>query len=330
MNVADMHCDTITEIYSAGRKNKEASILKNDFSIDLMKMKQGNYIIQNFALYTDMGVEQNPLEYTLKLLDLFYQELEQHAELIGIVKSYQDIEENRKNGRMSAMLTIEEGACCRGELVLLRNFYRLGVRMMTFTWNYPNELGYPNIRTFGEDGSTRWQADEVHGITEKGIAFLEEMERIGMIMDVSHLSDAGIMDVLHYTKKPFVASHSNARTMAGHPRNLTDDMIKKMADKGCVAGINYCAAFLKNWGQEESMKSTVKDMAAHIKHYIKVGGIGCVGLGSDFDGITSVLEMKSAAHLSMLEQELYNCGLKEWEVEAVFYKNVLRIYQELL
>ena len=112
--------------------------------------------------------------------------------------------------------------------------------MMTITWNFPNELGFPN----GKDESVspaRSVPDTEHGLTETGIAFVQEMERIGMIIDISHLNDAGIRDVFRYTKKPFVASHSNARALARHPRNLTDEMIRALAERGGVAGINYYA-----------------------------------------------------------------------------------------
>ena len=141
--------------------------------------------------------------------------------MIGIVRSYRDIEDNWRKGRMSALLTIEEGGVCQGSLRFLRDFYRLGVRMMTLTWNFPNELGFPNKRERREDGTTYLVPDQSNGLTGTGIEFVEEMERLGMIIDVSHLNDAGIWDVFRHTKKPFVASHSNARAVASHPRNMT-------------------------------------------------------------------------------------------------------------
>ncbi len=329
MKVIDMHCDTIAELYYRREAAKAFSISENDCHIDLKRMKQGDYCLQNFALFTSLDRHERPFEYCMKLVDLFYTEMEQYGDRIGIVKSYEDIERNMEAGRMSAMLTIEEGGVCQGELAYLRDFYRLGVRMMTLTWNFPNELGWPN-RCRIEGDEAFFEPDTEHGLTEKGIEFLYEMEKLGMIVDVSHLSDAGISDVFCHTSKPFVASHSNARSVASHPRNLTDEMIRKLAERGGVAGINYCADFLHDWKKGESAISRVEDMILHMKHMKKVGGIGVIGLGSDYDGIGGELEMKSPADLPLLERAMEKAGFTEEEIEAVFYRNVLRVYREVL
>lgn len=335
MKVVDMHCDTIAELYYDHRDGGHASILENHLHIDLKKMVKGDYLLQNFALYTHLGREPKPFEHTMKLADTFYEELEAHQELIGIVRSWEDIEANRRAGRMSAMLTLEEGGVCQGEIAFLRDFYRLGARMMTLTWNFKNELAFPNKMEYvdkeGADCPPKCVPDTENGLTEKGIEFVREMERIGMIIDVSHLNDAGIWDVFRYTKKPFVASHSNARALASHPRNLTDEMIKALAERGGVAGINFCASFLRdeeNGG--EPKHSRCRDMVAHMKHMKQVGGIGCIGLGTDFDGITSTLEMKDCSGMQMLADEMASEGFTDGEIEAVFCKNVLRVYKELL
>lgn len=329
MKVADMHCDTIAELYYDHRDGGDASILENRLHIDLKRMKQGDYLLQNFALFTHLGREAKPFEHTMKLLDTFYTELEAHQDLIGIVRGWEDIEANRKAGRMSAMLTLEEGGVCQGELAYLRDFYRLGARMMTLTWNFENELAYPN--KIGAEHPPKCVPDTVNGLKEKGIEFVREMERIGMIIDVSHLNDAGIWDVFKYTKKPFVASHSNARALASHPRNLTDEMIKALAERGGVAGINFCAAFLQNEVDGvEPDHSYCRDMVAHMKHMRAIGGIGCIGLGTDFDGIGSIVEMKDCSGIQMLADEMSAQGFTDGEIEAVFCGNVLRLYKELL
>jgi len=258
MKVVDMHCDTISEIYKDHRAGGNASILENSMMIDLKKMQAGDYGLQNFALYTNLDrAEGKPFEYCMQLLDTFYNEMEAHRDMIGIVKSYKDIEENWKQGKMSALLTIEEGGVCQGELGFLRNFYRLGVRMMTLTWNYPNELAFPNKREMQENGRSRLVADTENGLTETGVRFVREMERLGMIIDISHLNDAGIWDVFRHTKKPFVASHSNARAVASHARNLTDEMIRALAERGGVVGINYYSCFLHDFAEGESEISRI-------------------------------------------------------------------------
>ena len=178
----------------------------------------------------------------------------------------------------------------------------------------------------------RFLPDTEHGLTEKGIEFVQEMERLGMIIDISHLNDAGIWDVFRYTKKPFVASHSNARALASHPRNLTDEMIRSLGERGGVAGINFCATFLRDRDEEgkEPDHSYCRDMVAHMKHMKNTGGIGCIGLGTDFDGIGSIVEMKDCSGMQMLAEEMEKQGFTGSEIEAVFYKNVLRLYKEIL
>lgn len=330
MKVIDMHCDTMLEIFNDHEKGGTASILENQLHLDLKKMQAGDYGLQNFALFTHLPKVERPFEHAVELADVFFTELEAHQDLIGVVRSYEEIERNWKIGRMSALLSIEEGAVCQGNLRFLRTFYRLGVRMMTLTWNYPNELGYPNRITWDGPRAGQCEADTIHGLTETGIAFLEEMERLGMIIDVSHLNDAGIRDVFRSTKKPFVASHSNARALAGHPRNLTDEMIRDLAERGGVIGINYCAAFLRDWKEGEHAVSRISDIVWHMKHMKKIGGIGCIGLGSDFDGIAGELELKTASDLPLLEAEMRRKGFTPSEIEAVFHKNVLRLYRDLL
>ena len=331
MKVVDMHCDTIAEILKDHQAGGQMSILENNLHIDLQKMKQGDYLLQNFALYVNLEKADNPFIHAMKLADTFFTEMEAYQDIIGIVRFWKDIEKNRKEGKMSAMLTLEEGGMCLGELSLLRDFYRLGARMMTLTWNFQNELGYPNRMELRE-GMPVFLLDTEHGLTEKGIAFLQEMERLGMIIDISHLNDAGIWDVFRYTKKPFVASHSNARALASHPRNLTDDMIRALAERGGVAGINFCAAFLRDKDEmgNEPVYSLCRDMVAHMKHMKNIGGIGCIGLGTDFDGIGSIVEMKDASGMKMLADEMEKEGFTTGEIEAVFHDNVLRVYKEIL
>ena len=273
MKVVDMHCDTIAEIYERRKKGESIDLRKNGLHLDLEKMKKGDYFLQNFALFTALKNVERPFEHTCRLAETFYEEMEANKDLIGVVKTYDDIEKNWKKGKMSALLTIEEAGVCQGDLMLLRFFYHLGVRMMTLTWNYPNELGYPNrLASNSSYFPSNGADDTVLGLTEKGIQFVEEMEHLGMIVDVSHLNDAGFWDVIRYTKKPFVASHSNARALVPDcPRDLTDDMIRALSERGGVAGINYFPPFLsaqdpkaKNLHRIQLFKSLSKFACATI------------------------------------------------------------------
>lgn len=327
MKVADMHCDTIAEILYAKKsgKNKSICLRKNGLHIDLDKMKKGDYLLQNFAMFVDLQKRENPFEWCMELADTFYGEMEENSAFIAPVRTYGDIEKNIKDKKISALLTIEEGGVCKENLAFLRDFYRLGVRMLTLTWNYKNGLGHPNKRK-----EFPLEPDTVNGLTPLGIEFLQEMERLGIIVDVSHLSDAGFYDVVKYAKKPFVASHSNARSVCGNVRNLTDDMLKKIADCGGVTGINFEPLFLYGKTSGEKFCAGIAQVVSHIKHIAKVAGTECIGLGSDFDGITTNEELMDASYLPRLEDALFAAGFSQNQVEGIFYKNVLRVYRELL
>jgi membrane dipeptidase len=330
MKIVDMHCDTISEIFYAKRDGKECSLAKSHLHLDLDKMKKGDYLLQNFALFVSIKEYKDPLEHCLKLIDLFYNELEQNKDVIDVVLNYEDILSNQALGKMSALLTIEEGGVTRCDLAQLRNFYRLGVRMITLTWNYENGIGYPNFELLvGEKPDFKVPNTQL-GLTEFGIQFITEMERLGMIIDVSHLSDAGFYQVLHNTTKPFVASHSNARKVCNHVRNLSDEMIKELANRGGVMGMNYCPSFLNEAKNEKEVVGTVAGIVDHIKHIISVGGYECIGLGSDFDGIPTHTELPDGSYMHLLLEALKKAGLKHHEIEAIFYKNVLRLYKDVL
>lgn len=334
MKAIDMHCDTLMEIYNHRKRNEECGILANDLHIDLAKMKRGDYALQNFAVFAHKedlaGVMPLP-EYAFRLIDIFYTEMRKYPDQIGIVKNYQDIVANMEKGKLSALLTMEEGAICEGKLEYLRIFYELGVRMFTLTWNFANELAYPNKMAVKGQQEGLFFPETERGLTEKGFEFVEEMERLGIILDVAHLGDKGIFDVLEHAKRPFVASHSNARAICGHTRNLTDEMIRGLAEKGGVMGMNYCPSFLRDpekWGSPKEV--SIDDIIRHIRHIVNVGGIDCVGLGSDFDGTYVSFEMENCGDLLMLEDRLRKEHFTEEEIEKIFYKNVLRVYKEIL
>lgn len=325
MRVLDMHCDTIFEIGRLNREGQEVHLRDNHLNISLNKMKQANYLLQNFAIFTPLEQVNDPVQHVNDLIDVFYQEIEMNQDMIGMVKQYDDIEKNDQQGKMSALLALEEGAVINNDLAYLRNYYRLGVRMITLNWNYVNGIGHPNFDYTGETHGFHC-CDTENGLTEFGIQYVQECERLGIIIDVSHLSDAGFYDVLQYTTKPFVASHSNARAVCDHARNMSDDMIKELAKRGGVMGINFACDFLK----EGDTLSRVENMVQHIQHIKEVGGIDVIGLGTDFDGIAQNLELKDASYMPKLYQALQEAQFSEEDIEKIFYKNVLRVYKEVL
>ena len=322
MKVVDMHCDTIGALYEAEQRGEPVSLLENGLHLDLKKMEKGDYFLQNFALFVDLGHTDEPFKTCVSMADLFYREMEKNRDRIAPVTTWKEMEENWRQGKMSALLTLEEGEVCEGNPAFLRTLYRLGARLMTLTWNYENSLAWP-----GKGGGV---PETERGLKQRGFEILEEMESLGMIVDVSHLSDAGILDVLKAAKKPFVASHSDARSLASHSRNLTDEMIRGIAEKGGVIGINYCCSFLEDIPEGQKPVSRIARIIDHMKHIRQVGGIGCLGLGSDYDGITGELELPTAAALPRLAEAMEEAGFTASEVEDVFYRNVLGLYRELL
>ena len=239
-----------------------------------------------------------------------------------------DIEKNIKDGKMTALLTIEEGGVCLGNIEFLRNFYRLGVRMMTLTWNFKNEIATPNIDYFAIDRDKVRGADVLpnvtDGLTEFGIEVVKEMNKLGMVIDCSHLGDKGFYDVIKYSTKPIVCSHSCSRSVCNHPRNMTDDMLFKLKENGGVVGINYCQGFIKS----EKTLATIKDVVKHIVYIKDLIGIDYIGLGSDFDGISNEnIELKDASMMGRLIDELRAQGFSEDDIDKICYKNVLRVFK---
>lgn len=324
MKFIDMHCDTISSIYLDRMGGEVKKLRENNGHVDLARLKKGGCLAQNFALFTILKKDPDPCGFARGACRLFKEELAENDDMIRQAVTVEEILRNDRDGRMTGVLTIEEGGICNGSTDVLRDFYREGVRMMTLTWNYENDLAYPNK----VDMNTGISMPETeHGLKKKGIEFVELMEEIGMAVDVSHLGDAGFWDVAEIMKKPFAASHSNARAIAGHTRNLTDEMIRTMAERGGVMGINYCPVFLDD--REDGGTSRISAMVRHIKHIRNVGGIECIGLGSDFDGISGTLEIDSPSAVHLLEEALYRNGFTQTEVEKIFYHNVLRFYGDV-
>ena len=360
MKVIDMHCDTIYKLLCLQEQGKPESLRQNGGQLDLLRMQKSRYLIQNFAMFVELDRDGDPWERVCRLYQHYQMELERNQDILAPVLRYEDIAANEAAGKLSAMLTVEEGGVCKGEIGKLRKLYGMGVRMMTLTWNFPNEIGSPNFD--GELGKRAsevketWEKCErgteeyerkyreaqeafevfnhtcnsVRGLTEKGKELVAEMERLGMIPDVSHLSDAGFYDVLEVTEKPFVASHSNSRTISPWVRNLTDDMLRSLADRGGVAGLNFCADFLTEVESGTYNPGTMEAVITHARHMINVGGRECLGIGSDFDGIDTNEGIPDYSYLPKLEEAFNRAGFRESECDKIFRDNVLRVYREIL
>ena len=336
--VIDMHCDTISSILNSRIKGKECSLRSNSGHLDLMRMKKAGYMCQNLAMFTmvkhwnkdesDPWNEryESPYDYALALSDTFDREVEINSDLILPACSGTEIEQNFSLGKMSALKTIEEGAVYSGLIERLKQMYDRGVRMTTLTWNFENELAFPN-RINMKTGESVPETEK--GLKSAGRDFVKVCSELGIIVDVSHLGDAGILEILDIMDRdiPIVASHSNARAVTPHPRNLTDDMIRRIADRGGVCGINFCADFI-NDRHDNCMKAA--DAARHIRYMADIAGEEAIGLGSDFDGIGNAVEFGTCEGMQRFAQALEDEGISGELIEKVFYKNVLRVYKDIL
>ncbi len=312
MKFIDLHCDTIDRLIAEESDNK---LRCNFHSVDIEKLKKGDCLAQTFALYVDIDEQKQPYNHCMKMANKFHEEIKLNNDLISLATNYDEIIENNRNSKISALLAIEEGAVLEGNIDNLQKFYDLGVRMMTLTWNHENEIGYPHIKPEYKE----------KGLKKFGIEVVEKMNELGMIVDVSHLSDAGFYDVSKISKKPFIATHSNSRTITNHSRNLTDEMIKILANSGGVTGINFCSAFIG-----DTPMTMIKDMVSHIKHIKNIGGIDVVALGSDFDGIGCKVEINDVSEMGKLAIQLEKEGFTNEEIEKIYYKNALRVIKDVM
>lgn len=315
---ADMHCDTITTLYDKIARGSRETLRENSLHIDIGKLKNSKYLLQNFAVFFDKKVWTHDLYQEAMLRIQFFQnELLNNTDLIRQVTTYDEILQNEKDDRISALLTLEGGEILEGNVDNLMKFHGKGVRMITLTWNYDNELGHCHFDTEGK------------GLTQFGCEVVEQMEKLHMIPDVSHGSDALFWDVCKIAKKPFVASHSNARAIYDRSRNMTDEMIRRLAEHGGVMGMNFFAGFTSAKSREDGM-CYMEDILKHMKHVVKVGGIECLGLGSDFDGIGTDVEWKDAGGMELFLDGMKKAGFTLAECDKIIRENVLRLYKECL
>ena len=325
MKFVDLHCDTLSIL---ALSDEEISLASNDkTSVDFERLRKGNALVQFFAMFlpskaTYERLEMEPMdddEYILKSVNILKDAIEENSNIIAMAYNIEDIKRNEEEGKMSAILTIEDGRSIDGNLEKIKKYYDLGVRLITLTWNHENSLGYPN--------SADPQIME-KGLKPFGIEAVEYMNELGIIVDVSHLSDGGFYDVARVSKKPFIASHSNARAISPHQRNLTDEMIRIISEKGGVVGLNFCPPFLNE--DAEGKDSTIELMVRHLNHIKNVGGEDVIALGSDLDGIGGNLEIDSCDKIPLLFEALERAGWSSRLIEKFAYKNSLRVIEEVM
>ncbi len=275
-------------------------------------MKAGGIKVQIFAVYQEPGYGRGALRRALELIDLFHREIGENANEIAIARNLREIKYTLSKGKIAAILSIEGGEALEGSIGVLRIFYKLGVRCLTITWNERNELGNG---VFGGKG----------GLTPFGVEVIEEMNRLGMIVDVSHLNEEGFWEVLSLSKRPVIASHSNCRALYEHPRNLSDEQIRALAKKGGVMGITFVPEFLRG------TESSIEDVLDHIEYAVNVGGEDCVGIGSDFDGTDHLPSgLRDCRDIHRLVVGLLERGYSDIVVKKIVGENFLRVIEKVL
>lgn len=271
MFICDCHCDTLTELY-----NKNASLYENEQHFDIKRQIALGGGLQFCAIYvpTEVFRYQGGLRYTLCLLDKYNQEIKKlHENGIDVlqVRTAEDADNVLKH-KAATLLAIEEGGAIDGSLEALRCLYELGVRAMTLTWSNRNDIA---------DGINEEATGS--GLTLFGKQVVAEMNRLGMLVDVSHISTAGFWSVIETSSKPIIATHSNAKSLCSHPRNLNDEQIKALAQNGGLAGITFAGQFL----EEDWRNACIESVYKHIDYMLNlIGNDDHIGFGSDFDGIS--------------------------------------------
>lgn len=306
----DLHCDTIMQLLD---HPDSGDLYRNTWKIDIEKLQKAHSKVQDFALFINLGKMNDPYGRYEEMRNLCTTQIHLYGEHIQHVLSYQDVESVYESGKIGALMSIEEGGVLGGDLDKLKQAYQDGVRLITLTWNYPNGLGEPHC------------GEQHKKLTPKGIEFVEAMQDLGIIVDCSHLNDAGTEQLGDILDAPFVASHSNAREVTAHTRNLPDNLIKLIANKGGVIGLNFAQSFLGT-----SPVSRIEDIVKHGLYLINKGGEDVVALGTDFDGIKPNTEIKDASEMYRLYDAFKEAGLSVEQCEKLFWKNTDRLLKEIL
>ena len=308
MKFIDLHCDTLSKVM----EHPLPGVLeRNSRAVDFTGMEEAGCLLQVFASFLNLGgypeAEREELAWqdALAMNHLFREEAARAGRIVTVTSADSLVRAEEK-GRLCALLSIEEGGILNQERERLNVLHERGVRLITLTWNYENCIGYPNI-------IPKYRQK---GLKPFGLDVVSRMEELGMIIDVSHLSDGGFEDVFSHSKRPFIASHSNAREILNHPRNLTDEMIRKIAEKGGVIGLNFGGEFLQKTG-----RSTVEAMLPHIRHIQNVGGHEVLAIGTDFDGVEEDMEIRGCQDMPYLIQALERHGLSASEIGGICYEN---------
>lgn len=310
MSLFDLHCDTLTRNLYPPYEAETETLDNPDFHLALSKIPAGTKWVQCFAIFVPDEVRgQEAIDFFDRCADSFRRQTEAHRDRAAACGSAADVAAALDAGKCAAILTVEGGAALAGRLERVEALYRAGVRMMTLTWNGANELASGH--------------DTASGFTPFGREAVAEMERQGVIADVSHLNDRGFEELLSFARKPFAASHSNARAVCAHRRNLPDEFIREMVRWEGLIGLNYARPFLSEDG-----RGSLDDLYRHVCHFLELGAERCLALGSDYDGTDIHPDLDS------VEKSLHICayltahGIPAQTAEDISFGNAWRFFQK--
>lgn len=307
--VFDLHCDTALALLGRDLKQK-GDLRQNGLHIDLERASALPGYAQCFACFTTPYMSEwnkvsAPVVFERELENIM-RHFERNSDRIVQVFSAEDVQENRKSGKMSAILTIEGPAGFGFDVQMLPLLYKAGFRISSLGWNESNVL--TGSHKTGE------------GLTDLGREYVKTAQSLGMLIDVSHISDKGFWDIMDITQKPVVATHSNSRAVCGNSRNLTDDMFRAICRTEGVAGFNQCAAFVGE-------KPTLDTACDHILHFLELDPEGKhIALGGDLDGCEELPEgFEGVQSYPALAQRLLERGVTQQMVEDIFWNNAVGV-----
>lgn len=307
--VIDGHCDSIGDQLERKRWLGDRA---HEGHVDLPRLREGGVDVQFFACYVPTPYQRHgATTHALERLDQLHLLAERLPDQFVLARSVGDILRAKAAGKVAGIAGLEGAEALDASIGVLRQFYRLGLRNLGLAWNHRNAAcdGVAESRTNG-------------GLTEFGVKVVEECNRLGVMIDVSHLSPAGVADVLAVSQQPIIASHSNARALCDHPRNLTDAQMEAIAARGGVIGVTFVDSFLNRANPQEA---SLDDIIANIEYMLGVVGPDHVALGSDFDGWTMAQEIKDATCYPLITQRLVERGHAPKVIRQILGENLLRV-----
>lgn len=305
--VVDLHADTILDAQSGKR---DIAVRGRNGHIDLPRLREGGVDVQVFALFVHPSHAGKGFARVTELLDAFDRLAAHQPATLTRATTAAEIERAVASGRIAAVLAVENATALDGDVQNVDRLYARGVRMMGLTWNQSNELA---------DGALE---DTHGGLTPLGRQVLARMQELGMVVDVSHLSERSFWDVLSATTGPIVATHSNAAALTPHRRNLTDEQLHAIARRGGVVGVNFYPSFTGG--------GDLAHVLDHIAYLVKVMGADHVALGSDFDGFSqTVLGLEDVSKLPNLTAGLLARSYTPEDIKKILGGNALRVFRQV-